>query len=187
LTQEEQFALAAVSEWQAKLAEVNNNGHALKEERARLAQEYGPVLRFLETKGLCWQLEQDWQISGELVAEYIRRVGPSSKGRLWVDEQTEVICQGLTPVKLSPQQDGFLRFLIKHPYKRHTYDNLLDLLYQGPDRIERGPPDIQALVRDLRRKIEVQPSEPRYLVLWGGGPKGGYQLYPEGRPQEHSL
>jgi hypothetical protein len=33
----------------------------------------------------------------------------------------------------------------------------------------------------LRRKIEPDPANPRYLTTWRDWPEGGYQFFPEGK------
>ena len=46
-----------------------------------------------------------------------------------------------------------------------------------------GQGEMEQVVAGLRRKIEPDPSRPCYLVNWRGTPEGGYQCFPEGRPE----
>ena len=43
---------------------------------------------------------------------------------------------------------------------------------------------LQQVVRQLRKVIEPNPSQPIYLITWRGKPEGGYQLFPNGQPQK---
>ncbi len=187
LTQEEQFALAAVREWQERVAQAQGKQSALVKEAAqRLNQNHALILLQLAAKGVCHQSEAGWQTMGTLLADYIRRVGPSGRGKIRLDEQTEEIRQGLTPLPhLSPQEDKLLRFMLRQPYKRHTKTDLIDEVWSEDEAGQIGitANHLQKLVSDLRQKIEVRRSEPRYFVTWIGAPEGGYQFYPEGRPE----
>lgn len=181
LTQEEQFALSAIQTWQ----HLSAKGKAKAFEK--LHADHGLILSRLVDKGLCWRVHNEWQIRSELVANYVNHVGPYSRGRLHLDQKTDEIYQGLTPLStLQPLEYNLLRFLIEHPYKRHTHTDLISAVwsrdendYQGIDKSH-----VQALVRTLRKKIEVASSNARYLLNWKGYPEGGYQLYPEGRPEQ---
>ncbi|MDM8531303.1 hypothetical protein QUF63_09025 [Anaerolineales bacterium HSG25] len=187
LTQEEQYALAAVWEWQHTKASKTARNKTLK----RLQEEHGPVLTSLTIKGAIYEPESGgWHIHGDLLADYTKRVGPSSRGRIRIDEQTEVVYQGLTSLRnLPPLEDKLLRFLVKNPYKRHTYSALIDEIFTGDAHgvggekfVERTRQDLFPLVRNLRKKIEVNTASPRYIINWTGNPEGGYQFYSEGRP-----
>jgi len=182
LTQEEQFACAAVREWQGRVTEADEKASVLEEASKTLAKEHGRILPRLTGKGLCRQADAGWEIRGELMADYINRVGPSSRGRIWIDDKTGDIYQGLTPLRgLAPQEDALLRFLIKHPYKRHPYSSLIEEVFDEP--FDRTRHDLFPLVRNLRQKIEAKPSDPRYIINYTARPEGGYQFYPEGRPE----
>lgn len=182
LTQEEQFALAAVLEWQERVKEP---GPALKQAFETLAQEYGHILSRLVVKGVCERTDMGWQIKGQLLTDYVKRVGPLGRGRIRLDEETEEIYQGLTRLEdeLMPQERILLRFMVENPQKPHTYDDLIDQVWSGDETAKYGitSGDVQRLVSGLRKKIEMVPSEPQYIINWRGKP-GGYRFYSEGRP-----
>jgi hypothetical protein len=183
LTQEEQFALAAVCEWQDCLAGTEEGSASRREALGALTREHAHTLRRLAAKGVCCRTEEaGWQVLGELLTDYIRQAGPSSRGRIRLDEGTDEIYQGLTPLRnLTPQEEKLLRFLIKRPYKLHTREDLIGEVWEGAaDRIGITPVHLQGLISGLRDKIEVVRSEPRYVI---NQPRRGYRFYPEGRPK----
>jgi hypothetical protein len=180
LTQEEQFALSAVQRWQVEAAKEKKKQSTLEKELAKLNEDHSAVLKRLVDKGVCDQTGAEWQIRGELLAAYISRVGPYSRGGIRLDAKTETIYQGMTELKdLPPLEYNLLRFLIDHPYKPHPYSKLMNTIW-AEDRTRN---ELFLLVRSLRQKIELTLSEPRYLVNRKGNPEGFYQFYPEGRPE----
>lgn len=182
LTQEEQFALSAVCLWQGQTGTAKKK-KGLKAALDQLNQEHGPTLRRLAEKGVCHRVETGWRIMGDLLADYIKQVGPSGRGRIRLDEKTEDIYQGVTRLEnLTPQEEKLLRYMIRQPYRRNSYADLIGELW--PDELlPRSKDDLFPLIRTLRKKLEVRPSEPRYIINWGRSPEGGYQFYPEGRPE----
>jgi hypothetical protein len=192
LTHEEQFTLTAV--WQCQNEPAVGKKGKLNRSKIfqRLAEEHGPVLARLAAKGVIHQIEDEdgWKIGSDLLADYIKRVGSSSRGRIRIDDQTEEIYQGLTPLRsFPPLEDKLLRFLVKYPYKRHSYSALIDEIFSGDAQdasgekfIERTRQDLFPLIRNIRKKIEVNTAKPCYIINWTGNPEGGYQFYPEGRP-----
>ena len=68
---------------------------------------------------------------------------------------------------------------MRHPYRRHPYSVLLDVVF---DDIYRGPESLFSLVKTLRHKIEPDRSAPCYIVNYAALPERGYQCYPVGRP-----
>lgn len=182
LTQEEQFALSAVREWQDLVAAEEAG---LDEAQAQLKQEHSLLLTRLAAKGLSVKGGQGWQIRGDLLSNYIKRVGPAGRGRIRLDEESCDIYQGLSPLRelLTPLEDRLLRFLIENPRRRHPYEDLTVAVWSE----ERSRNDLFTLVRSLRQKIEVRPSKPHYIMNWKGYREGGYQFYPEGRPQSVVL
>lgn len=156
LSQAEQLALSKVEEWHGSLSK----------------------------KGLLQQFEAGWQICGDLLAAYVAAVEGHGRGAIWLDEKTAILYQGQTSLKdLTPLEDALLRFLVRHPRARHTYTELIEAVWS--DEANTAGVSTEALyqvVRGLRRKIEPTPSRPRYIVNWRGKPEGGYQAFPEGRP-----
>jgi DNA-binding response OmpR family regulator len=167
LTQEEQAVLAAISRGTKRTSRIN--------------QEYQQILLRLVTKGVCLQTDQGWQIGSKLWANYIGRQ-EASRGKLVLNEQSDVISQGLKPIKLAPQESTLLRYMLNHAYKRHPYESIILEIWPGDYDPPTQKQALFQLVRSIRGKIEPNPAEPRYLVNWTDQQDGGYQLFPEGQP-----
>lgn len=183
LTQEEQFALAAVQTWEMRLAKAGDDPALREKALKRLKRDHAASLPRLAAKGVCYKSDAGWQTMGTLLADYVQQVGASSRGKIWIDQKTEEIFQGVSPVRnISPQEDKLLRFLIKRPHKRHAKSDLIDEVWPEEESGQIGITDnhLQKLVSGLRKKIEIKASEPQYIITCGGL---GYQFYPEGRPQ----
>lgn len=142
------------------------------------------ALTDLEAQGIVHDAAGAWQIRSELLAAYAGSQASRSRGGLWLQEATETVYQGESPVNdLSPLEGMLLRHLLEHPYVRHTHTELIEAAW--PEDTLRAGVSTEALyqvVRGLRRKIEPQPSRPRYIINWRGTPEGGYRCFPEGRP-----
>ncbi len=191
LTQEEQFALVAVRDSLEQLSKAKKRSSTPKKAPKKLDENHLATLPRLEDKGVCYQDGHNWQIKGDLLAAYIKLVGPSSKGKIYLNKKDDRIYQGVTRLKkLAPLEDKLLRCLIARPYKSNLYTDLITEVWsedgvddQGQKFVERTKDDLQHLVRSLRKKVEMIPSEPRYIINRPGNPEGGYQFYPEGRPE----
>lgn len=177
LTQEEQFTLAELAWGKGKRVYF-----PLKQ---KLDMTYITVLEDLAARGLCFKDGEDWFISGELLEEYIKQVAPRGLGRVWTDVQTGEIYQGRTLVTgLQPLQHALLIFFLMKPRQRHTHNDLIEAIW--PDDMNKEGVSTDALyqvVRGIRKAIEADSSKPRYLINWRGSFEGGYQFFPEGRPE----
>lgn len=172
LTQEEKLALAELQKG------------AWLETRAHLATQQAHTLARLSAKGLCQQDAQDWRIASELLAAYVGGLEGRVRGKIWLDEAARVIHQGQEPLTdLIGLQYEILRFLTKNPYIRHTRDDIIDNAWPEEEQREGITPNaLQVHIASIRKKIEPNPALPRYLLTWHGRP-GGYQFFPEGKPE----
>jgi DNA-binding response OmpR family regulator len=95
-----------------------------------------------------------------------------------------MIYQGQTPVEsLTALQKDVLSFLVKNPHRQHTKTDII--VNTWPEELrEQGVSDdaLYQVIVTLRRNIEPDSSNPRYLITWRGRPEGGYQFFPEGKP-----
>jgi hypothetical protein len=186
LTQEEQLALSEVQKLQAQI-EATPPGTdlpvKLKTAFQTLAKQQPQALSRLSVKGLCYQAGPGWWITAGLLAAYVARVEGRVRGRIWLDETARCVYQGQELVEgLTALQYEILRFLIKNPRIKHTQDDIIDNAW--PEEEQRDGITSNALqvhIASLRKKIEPNPAQPRYLLTWHGRP-GGYQFFPEGRP-----
>jgi two-component system alkaline phosphatase synthesis response regulator PhoP len=111
------------------------------------------------------------------VRAVLRRAGPKSAtagalrlGALSVDLTKRSLTVNGEPVSLTPTEFDLLAVLIRHPGRPFTRAQLMDLVYDvayaGYDRA------IDSHIKNLRRKIEPDPRNPRYiLTVYGVGYK----------------
>jgi len=192
LTQEEQFILSELQRLQtrAKRERAGNRKatNSSSKDFDKVFQDFTRLnehtLARLAAKGVCDQIGTGWRVAGELLAAYIATAEGRGRGKIWLDEETEEVYQGPTPLKdLTSLERSILGFLIRHPRIRHTKTDLI--ISTWPDELRRkGVSDssLYQVILTLRRKIEPNPGEPHYLTTWRGKPEGGYQFFPEGRP-----
>jgi hypothetical protein len=178
-TGEEQEALSAVQQQAAGVETIT------PARRQRLTE----VCQALATQGICRRHlradgQETWLVGSALLAAYVQRISPTSRGALWQAAQTQQIYQGQTLLTdLAPKEHNVLTYLLQHPLMRHTYTDLIMKAWSEAERYHGVTNDsLFQVVRSLRQKLEPDPSRPRYLVNWRGKPEGGYLLYPEGRP-----
>ncbi len=172
LTQEEKLALSQVQQ-QSKVQRSHE-----------LAEQNQQVLMRLHDKGLCFQQGVQWHVNGDLLARYIARLEGRVRGRIWLEEKTRMIFQGDQAVEdLSGIRLDILRFLLKNPRVKLTTTEIIDNAW--PEELQRegiAPNALQVHIASIRKLIEPNPPDPRYLITWHGKP-GGYQFFPEGKPE----
>jgi len=90
-------------------------------------------------------------------------------GDLWVDLVRRVVKFGGEELKLSPKEYELLRIMVQHAGKVLTHKFLLNRLWSTPV----DPQYLRVYVRQLRDKIEPDPSRPHYILTETGV---GYRL-----------
>lgn len=84
------------------------------------------------------------------------------------DEKTVTVDGDL--ISLTPIEYSILRLLIKSPGRVYSSAQIYELVWGEPAYGSEGA--VAVHIRHLREKIEITPSEPRYLkVVWGLGYK----------------
>ncbi|OQY17967.1 MAG: DNA-binding response regulator [Anaerolineaceae bacterium 4572_32.2] len=96
-------------------------------------------------------------------------------GDLEIDLQGHSVSRAGEPIRLTRTEFNLLAVLAQHPGQTFTRAQLLDRLhgvaYDGYDR------SIDAHIKNLRHKVEINPSEPRYvLTVYGVGYKFGDEV-----------
>ena len=91
-------------------------------------------------------------------------------GDLMIDMQRRSVRRGNTPIELTATEFDLLAILAREPGRPFTRTQLLELAYDinyaGFDRT------VDAHIKNLRRKIEPDPRNPRYiLTIYGVGYK----------------
>lgn len=85
------------------------------------------------------------------------------------DRTKEVMVEGET-ASLTPTEYSILRLLMRNPGRVYSTKELYEEVWQETALGSEGA--VAVHIRHLREKIEINPSEPRYLkVVWGQGYK----------------
>ena len=97
-------------------------------------------------------------------------------GAVSLDDPAKTVTVDGEPVSLTPSEYGILRLLMQHPGQVFSSAKIYESVWN-----ETGAGSESAVavhIRHLREKIEINPSEPRYIkVVWGQG----YKFAPTGR------
>ena len=91
-------------------------------------------------------------------------------GGIFLDDRTKTVTVDGTDVNLTPTEYSILRLLMHNPGKVYSTKALYEAVWQETALGAEGA--VAVHIRHLREKIEINPSEPRYLkVIWGQGYK----------------
>ena len=94
--------------------------------------------------------------------------GPLRHGDLRLEPSTRQAWRGEQEVFLKPREYDLLLFLTRHPGRAWTRDQLIDQVWGASYAGDHRTVDLH--VRRLRAKVEVDPSDPRYIAtVWGVG------------------
>ena len=93
-----------------------------------------------------------------------------SIGGITLDDRTKTVTVEGENVSLTPTEYSILHLLMKNPGKVFSTKTLYESVWQEAALGSEGA--VAVHIRHLREKIEINPSEPRYLkVVWGQGYK----------------
>ena len=91
-------------------------------------------------------------------------------GDINLDDRTKTVTVGGAEVNLTPTEYSILRLLMSNPGTVYSTKALYEAVWQETALGAEGA--VAVHIRHLREKIEIDPSEPRYLkVVWGQGYK----------------
>ena len=91
-------------------------------------------------------------------------------GAITLDDRTKSVLVEGEQVALTPTEYAILHLLMKNPGKVFSTKTLYESVWQEAALGSEGA--VAVHIRHLREKIEINPSEPRYLkVVWGQGYK----------------
>ena len=95
-------------------------------------------------------------------------VGPIVRGDLVIDRDRHVVSRGDEKLRLTPKEFELLVFLAQHPGRVLTHRAILRAIW-GPHAVDQ-PEHLRVLLGSLRKKVEPDPSRPRYIVTepWVG-------------------
>lgn len=93
---------------------------------------------------------------------------PLVRGDLTIDRQRFRVVRGGEEVRLTPKEFELLLVLSQHPGRVLTHRAILKAIW-GPNAVDQ-PEHLRVLVASLRKKIEPDPSAPRYILTepWVG-------------------
>lgn len=96
--------------------------------------------------------------------------GELTLGGISMDDRTKAVTVEGEQVSLTPTEYAILHLLMKNPGKVFSTKVLYESVWQEAALGSEGA--VAVHIRHLREKIEINPSEPRYLkVVWGQGYK----------------
>ena len=91
-------------------------------------------------------------------------------GTITLDDRTKTVTVDGENVSLTPTEYSILHLLMANPGKVYSTKLLYESVWQETPLGSEGA--VAVHIRHLREKIEINPSEPRYLkVVWGQGYK----------------
>ena len=91
-------------------------------------------------------------------------------GGISMDDRTKTVTVEGEPVNLTPTEYAILHLLMSNPGKVYSTKTLYEAVWREAALGSEG--SVAVHIRHLREKIEINPSEPRYLkVMWGQGYK----------------
>ena len=96
---------------------------------------------------------------------------------LTIDYDRRRVLRGEEEIRLTPKEFELLAFMARNPDRVMTHRAILKAIW-GPNAVDQ-PEHLWVLVAQLRKKIEIDPAAPRYLV---SEPWLGYRLATEAPP-----
>jgi two-component system KDP operon response regulator KdpE len=96
------------------------------------------------------------------------------RGEIEIDVDRRRVVRLGTDVRLTPKEFDLLLFFAQHPGRVLTHRTVLRAIW-GPNAVDQ-PEHLRVLVAALRKKLEPDPSHPRYIITdaWVG-----YRFTPE--------
>lgn len=90
-------------------------------------------------------------------------------GGLVIDEQAREVSIGGAPVEMTPKEFDLIAFLARSPRQVFSRGQLLEQVWDSSADWQ-DPSTVTVHVRRLRRKIEEDPEQPRWITtVWGVG------------------
>ena len=99
-----------------------------------------------------------------------QKPGTLTIGGITLDDCTKSVTVDGEPAALTPTEYSILHLLMSNPGRVYSTKALYEAVWQEAALGSEGA--VAVHIRHLREKIEINPSEPRYLkVVWGQGYK----------------
>ena len=112
----------------------------------------------------------------------VKKQNRFENGGILVDDEEKLVTVDGEPVSLTPMEYNILLLLIRSPGKVYSSAQIYEAVWgEQPYGSESS---VAVHIRHLREKIEITPSEPRYLkVVWGLG----YKMEPPQERREEGI
>ena len=93
---------------------------------------------------------------------------PIVRGGLTIDRQRFRVLRDGVEIRLTPKEFELLTYLAQHPGRVLTHRTILKAIW-GPHAADQ-PEHLRVLIGSLRKKIEADPSSPKYILTepWVG-------------------
>lgn len=89
-------------------------------------------------------------------------------GLVEIDGPAREVRKSGEPLRLTGREFDLLEFLVSHPRRVFSRDQLMDSVWGYSAAVDTGTVTVH--IRRLREKIEDEPARPRYLeTVWGAG------------------
>ena len=93
---------------------------------------------------------------------------PIARGDLLIDREKFRVSRSGNEIRLTPKEFELLTYLAQHPGRVLTHRLILKAIW-GPNAVDQ-PEHLRVLIAALRKKIEPNPSTPKYILTepWVG-------------------
>ena len=127
-----------------------------------ITKPFNPVEVLARVKS---QLRRYLQLGGGVVKPTLLQAGGIA-----LDDRTKSVTLDGEPVALTPREYEILRLLLQHPGTVFSPKRIYRTVWgEEPYGVENA---VAVHIRHLREKLEINPSDPRYIkVVWGQGYK----------------
>ena len=127
-----------------------------------VTKPFNPVELLARVKS---QLRRDLTLGGGTLRPSAVTVGGVS-----LDDDAKTVTVDGDPVSLTPTEYAILQLLMRNPGRVYSTKKLYESVWQEAALGSEGA--VAVHIRHLREKIEINPSDPRYIkVVWGQGYK----------------
>lgn len=127
-----------------------------------ITKPFNPVELLARVKS---QLRRYFQLGAAAQTPSLLRIGA-----LELDHDAKRVCMDGEALSLTPKEYDILYFLMQHPGKVFSPSEIYTAVWKEPPLSVDNT--LAVHIRHLREKLELDPSQPRYLkVVWGKGYK----------------
>ena len=95
------------------------------------------------------------------VDQSVMTAGLVERGDIRIDVDTRRVTRRDQEIRLTPKEFELLLYFAQHPGRVLTHRTVLRAIW-GPNAVNQ-PEHLRVLVASLRKKVEIDPSQPRYI------------------------